>query len=61
MIRRRRTIKLANESNFPLLLVGPVHFWTKGCMVVFIFFIQVLIEPFISNQRDPDQTPKNKV
>ena len=30
-------------------------------MVVFIFFIQVLIEPFIRNRGDPDQTPKNKV
>ena len=29
-------------------------------MVVFIFFIQVLIEPFIRNRGDPDQTPKNE-
>ena len=55
MIRRRRTIKLVNE----LLKVGPVHFWTKGCMVVFIFFIHILIEPYIRNRGDPDQTPKN--
>ena len=30
-------------------------------MVVFIFFIQVLIEPFIRNRGDPDQTAKNQV
>ena len=30
-------------------------------MVVFIFFIQILIEPFIRNRGDPDQTQKNKV
>ena len=29
-------------------------------MVVFIFFIQVLIEPFIRNRGDPDQTPKKQ-
>ena len=30
-------------------------------MMVFIFFIQILIENFIRNRVDPDQAPKNKV
>ena len=29
---------------FPLLSFGPVHFRFKGCWVVFIIFIQILIE-----------------
>ena len=28
-------------------------------MVVFIFFIQILIEHFIRNHRDPDQRPRS--
>ena len=30
-------------------------------MVKFIFFIQIVIEPFIRNRGDPEQKPKNKV
>ena len=30
-------------------------------MVVFIFFVQIFIEPFIRNRGDPDQTSKNIV
>ena len=30
-------------------------------MAAFIFFIQIVIEPFIRNRRDPDEKPKTKV
>ena len=46
------------EWNFPLFPFEPVYFHFKGCRVVFILFIQVSIEYFVSKKSgDPDQMP----
>ena len=36
------------EWNYPLLSIGPVPFHFKGCWVVFLIFIQILIEHPVS-------------
>ena len=37
-------------NGITLLSIGPVHFCFKGCWVVFILFIQIVIEHSVSKQ-----------
>ena len=39
------------ERNFPLLSIGPVYFHFKGCWVVLLIFIKILIEHSVSKQQ----------
>ena len=41
-------------KNFPLFSIGPVHFRFKGWCVVFLSFIQILIEHSVRKQWRPD-------
>ena len=46
---------------FPTLISWTSPFMDQGLYGGIYIFVQILIEPFIRNHGDPDQTPKNKV
>ena len=46
---------------FPTLISWCSPFLNQGLYDGIYDFIQILIEHFIRNRVDPDQTPKNKV
>ena len=59
---RNINITHISRMEFPTLISWTSPFLNQGLYGGnYIFFVQVLKEPFIRNHGDPDQTPKNKV
>ena len=49
----------SSRMEFPTLISWTSPFLNQGLYGGVYIFIQILIEPFIKNREDPDQTPKN--